>query len=154
MNPQNENKKNVYPLMIVLLIGVFLVFSTWAALQAAGLGSRVTDADYYSKGLRYNTSQVEKRAAETLGWRLETRLDGQALEFRLTDRQGTLVDRAIGAIYLAVPGAAENVHLSAREFDAGRYRINLTDKIKGSVQARLEFERQGARLNRRLLLNL
>lgn len=154
MNPQSENKKNMYPAMIVLLIGGFLVFSTWAALQAAGLGSMVTDTDYYSKGLKYNTSQVEKRAAETLGWRLETRLNGHALEFQLTDRQGTLVERAIGTIYLALPGAAENIHLSAQEFGAGRYRINLTDKIRGSVQARLEFERQGARLHRQLLLNL
>ena len=72
-------KKNIYPAMILLLISCFLIFSTWAAFQAAGLGSKVTDTDYYSKGLKYNTSQVEKRAAEVLGWNLETRLDGRDL---------------------------------------------------------------------------
>src|SRR5210317_571260 len=104
-------KKNFYPSMIMLLIGGFLVFLLWSAFQAAGLGSKVTDADYYSKGLKYNTTQVEKRAAEVLGWNLETRLDGRTLEFHLIDHEGNEVDRATGTLYLAIPGTAENIHL-------------------------------------------
>ena len=147
-------KKNIYPSMILLLIGGFLVFSTWAAFQAAGLGSKVTDTDYYSKGLKYNATQVEKRAAEVLGWNLETRLDGRSLEFRLTNHEGMGVDQAIGSLYLAIPGAAENIHLPLQEITSGNYRINLDDNITGTIQARLELEREGARLNRQLLLNL
>ena len=148
------NKKNIYPAMIILLIGGFLVFLGWSAFQAAGLGSKVTDADYYSKGLKYTTTQVEKRAAEVLGWNLETKLNGRSLEFHLTDGKGGVVDHAVGTIYLAVPGSAENIHLPLQEFASGYYRVNLGNEIKGSIQARLEMERQGARLNRQLLLNL
>ena len=147
-------KTNIYPAMILVLIGCFLIFSTWAAFQAAGLGSKVTDTDYYSKGLKYNTTQVEKRAAEVLGWNLETKLDGRNLEFRLTDNKGEEVHQVVGSLYLAIPGAAENIHLPLQETAPGHYKVNLNDNINGTIQARLELERDGARLNRQLLLNL
>ena len=147
-------KKNIYPLLILLLVSCFLVFLAWSAFQAAELGSKVTDADYYSKGLKYNTTMVEKRAADVLGWSLETRLDGRILEFHLKDHGGRDVDRAVGTLYLAVPGFAENIHLPLQEFASGHYRVKLGDNINGSIQAWLELEREGARLNRQLLLNL
>lgn len=147
-------KMNIYPPMILLLIGGFLAFSGWSAMQASGLGSKVADVDYYSKGLKYNTSQVEKRAAEVLGWQLETRLNGRDLEFHLTDRAGGEVIRANGTLYLAIPATAENIHLPLREAAAGHYLVTLGDNLTGPIQARLELEREGARLNRQLLLNL
>jgi nitrogen fixation protein FixH len=154
MTKTETKKKNIYPPLILLLIGCFLIFSVWAAFQAAGLGSKVTDTDYYSKGLKYNTTQVEKRAAEVLGWNLETRLDRRVLEFYLTDHEGGEVTRAVGFLYLAIPGAAENIHLPLEEVASGHYRVRLDDNISGTIQARLEVEREGARLNRQLLLNL
>lgn len=147
-------KKNIYPPLILLLISGFLVFLVWSAFQAAGFGSRVTDADYYSKGLKYNTTQVEKRAAEVMGWNLETRLNGRSLEIRLIDSDGDAVDHAVGSLYLAIPGAAENIRLPLKEIDPGLYQVSLEDKLYGAVQARLELEREGARLHRQLLLNL
>ena len=147
-------KRNIYPPMILLLIGGFLIFSSWSAFQATGLGSKVTDADYYSKGLKYNTTQVEKRAAEVLGWSLETKLNGRNLEFRLTDREGGEVDQVTGTLYLTIPGTAESIHLPMQEVAAGYYQVNLSDNLNGTIQARLELEREGARLNRQLLLNL
>jgi len=147
-------KKNIYPLLILLMIGGFLLFLAWSAFQAAGLGSKVTDADYYSKGLKYNTTVVEKRAAEVLGWRLETLLKERILQFHLTDRDGGAVDKAIGTLYLAIPETAENIHLPLQEISAGYYQVSLADGITGTIHARLEVERQGARLNRQLLLNL
>lgn len=147
-------KKNLYPTMIILLICGFLIFLIWSAFQANGLGSKVTDADYYSKGLKYNSTQVEKQAAEVLGWHLETRLDGRTLEFLLTDNKGKKVDQAVGTLYLAIPDMAENIHLPLQEVSSGYYRVNLDENFKGTIQARLELEREGARLNRQLLLNL
>ena len=147
-------KKNIYPAMILLLLGAFLVFSVWSAFQAAGLGSKVTDADYYSKGLKYNATQVEKRAAIVLGWKLSTELVGRTLRFRLLDREGKVVDRAVGSLYLAIPGAAENIHIPLQEVAAGVYQVDLPGDFTGAIQTRLEFERDGARLNRQLLLNL
>lgn len=149
-----QEKINIYPSLILLLISCFLIFSTWAAFQAAGLGSKVTDTDYYSKGLKYNTTQVEKRAAEVLGWNLESRLNGRYLEFHLTDDKGKEVDQAIGSLYLAIPDTAENIHLPLREITSGHYQVKLKDDIKGAIQARLEIKREGAQLNRQLLLNL
>ena len=140
--------------MILLLICGFLLFLFWSAFQAAGLGSKVTDGDYYSKGLKYNTSIVEKRAAEVLGWNLEVRLDGRTLDFHLMDHEGAEIDRAVGTLYLAIPGMAENIHLPLQEVASGYYRVKLDDNISGTIQARLELERQGARLHRQLLLNL
>ncbi|MFC1827051.1 FixH family protein [Thermodesulfobacteriota bacterium] len=151
---KETKKKNFYPTMIMLLIVGFIVFLVWSAFQAAGLGSKVTDADYYSKGLKYNSTQVEKRAAEVLGWNLETRLDGRTLEFHLFNHEGGKVDRAVGTLYLAIPGMAENIHLPLQEVASGYYRVKLGDNINGTIQARLELEREGARLNRQLLLNL
>ena len=148
------NKKNIYPTMIMLLLGSFLIFSLWSAMQAAGLGSKVSDAAYYSKGLKYNSSQVEKRAAEVLGWQLETRLNGRDLEFHLTDQDGLEVDRVAGTLYLAIPDMAENIHLPIQAVASGYYQVKLDDNITGTIQARLDLEREGARLNRQLLLNL
>lgn len=149
-----ERKTNCYPAMIVLLVSGFLVFLAWSAFKAAGLGSRVTDADYYSKGLKYNATQVERRAAEVLGWSLETRLDGRILELRLADGKNGRVDRAVGFLSLAIPGSAENIRLPLQETVPGLYRVDLGDRIRGAVQASLELERDGACLSRRLLLNL
>ena len=52
-------KKNSYPLLILLLIGSFLCFSVWSAMRAIDAGPEVTDADYYSKGLRYNSTLLD-----------------------------------------------------------------------------------------------
>jgi len=147
-------RKNLYPVLILLLLGSFLLFSTWAAFQAAGLGSKVADADYYSKGLRYNTTLVEKRAAAVLGWDLTTTLNGRTLDFQLRSRDGSAVDQANGSLYLAIPGAAENIHLPLHEVAAGHYRIELDAALHGAIQARIDIEQNGARLNRQLLLNL
>ena len=140
--------------MIMLLIGGFILFLVWSGFQAAGLGSKVTDAAYYSKGLKYNTTQVEKRAAEVLGWNLKTRLTGRTVKFHLTNSKGGDVDMAVGKLYLAIPDRAENIHLPLAEVTSGHYQVKLDENISGTIQARLEMERNGARLNRQLLLNL
>lgn len=147
-------RKTMYPHMLMLLAGGFFLFCGWAAFRANVLGSKVIDADYYSKGLKYNSSQLEKRAAESIGWQLETRLNGRDLEFHLTDRAGAGISRAAGTLYLAIPGSAENIYLPVQEISAGAYRVRLADNLKGAIQARLELAREGARLNRQLLLNL
>ena len=40
-----------------------------------------------------------------------------------------------------------------QEVDAGTYLLHLTDSMTGEMTARVEFERNGARINRQLLLN-
>jgi nitrogen fixation protein FixH len=147
-------KKNAYPLFIILLIGCFLVFSVWSAKRAIDAGPEVTDADYYSKGLKYSSTVLEKRAAAVLGWKVETQLIGRTLEFRLSDKDGKPVEAANGNIFLYLPGSTSSKQMPLQETEPGVYIFNLTAGMMGEMTARLEFEHNGARINRQLLLNL
>ncbi|NOR49793.1 MAG: hypothetical protein GQ530_02005 [Desulfuromonadales bacterium] len=147
-------KKNFYPLLILLLLGSFLCFSVWSAMRAADLGPQIADTDYYSKGLKYSSTLVEKRAAAVLGWTVSTRLVGRTLEFHLSDKQGQPVRAAKGTLLLYLPEAASSIRFPLQEIDTGVYQLHLTAGMTGEMTARLEFEREGARLNRQLLLNL
>lgn len=148
------NRKNIYPLLILLLIGGFLCFSTWAALRTAASRPQVTDTDYYSKGLRYTSTLLEKQAAEVFGWTVATRLAGRTLQFELSDKQGQPVSAAKGTLLLYLSQAQANQTFPLLETGPGIYQLQLTAAMTGEMSARLEFERDGARLNRQLLLNL
>lgn len=147
-------KKNSSPLFIILLISCFLGFSVWAAMRAIDAGPEVTDADYYSKGLRYSSTLLEKKAAEVLGWEVKTRQVGRTLEFRLIDKDGKPVEHARGDIFLYLKGLNASKKLPLQETRDGIYTFSLTAEMKGEMNARLEFEQNGARINRHLLLNL
>jgi nitrogen fixation protein FixH len=147
-------KKNIYTGLIILLLAGFLCFSVWAALQAAAAKPQVTDADYYSKGLKYTSTLLERQAAVVLGWTVATELQGRTLLFRLSDKQGQPVSAARGALFLYLPADASSVSLPLQEIDPGIYQLHLTADMTGEMNARLEFERDGARINRQLLLNL
>ncbi|MBW2689646.1 MAG: FixH family protein [Deltaproteobacteria bacterium] len=147
-------KKNFYPLLILLLLGSFIFFSVWSGMRAVNLGPQVTDPDYYSKGLKYSSTLVEKRAAMVLGWTVSTRLVGRTLQFSLSDKQGQPVRAAKGALFMYLPESESSIRFPLQEVDAGLYQLNLTTNMTGEMTARLEFERDGARLNRQLLLNL
>lgn len=147
-------KKNFYPCLILLLLVSFLCFSTWSAMRAAESGPEVTDADYYSKGLKYTSTLLEKRAAATLGWTVSTRLTGRSLLFRLSDKEGQSVRSAQGTIFLYLPKKASRSQFPLQEIDPGIYQFNLTADMTGEMNARLEFIYGGARLNHQLLLNL
>jgi len=146
--------RNLYRPLIVLLLGSFLAFSAWAAWQAAERGSQVTDRDYYSKGLKYNSSLVEKRAAEVLGWSLATEIAGQSLIFQLADSDHQSVAGARAILHLYLPDTRNGRAFTLDEFSAGEYRLELPAGLSGSMRARVSFERDGARLNRQLQLNL
>ena len=147
-------KKGFYPSLILLLIGSFLCFSVWSAMRAADMGPQVSDANYYSKGLKYSSTMVEKRAAIVLGWKVTTQLTDRTLEFQLEDKQGQPVKSAKGIIFLYLPDKASSMQFPLQEIAAGVYQFNLTSSMTGEMNARLEFELDGARLSRQLLLNL
>jgi len=76
-------KTNLYPAFILLMIASFIGFLAWSAMRASDSGPQVTDADYYSKGLRYTSTVLEKRAAAVLGWRVDTQLSGRTLRLKV-----------------------------------------------------------------------
>ena len=147
-------KKNIYPILILLLISSFLCFSVWSAMRAADQGPQVTDANYYSKGLRYTSTLLEKQAAATHGWEVSTQLIRRTLQYQLSDKKGQPVRSANGILSLYLQEEASSIRFPLQEIEPGLYQLKLTSRMTGEMSARLEFEREGARLNRQLLLNL
>ena len=147
-------KTNLYPIFILLMIGSFIGFLTWSAMRASDSGPQVTDADYYSKGLRYTSTVLEKRAAAVLGWRVDTQLSGRTLRLHLSDKEGQPVSSAKGVIAIYMRNLGETISFPLQEVSGGTYQIHLTDSMTGEMTAQVEFERDGVRLNRQLLLNL
>jgi nitrogen fixation protein FixH len=138
-------------LLVPLLLCSFLVFSGWAAYQAATRVSDISDRDYYSNGLKYNSTMLEKRAAAVLGWELHSELIDGVLIQRLTNHEGEPVSGAQGLLELQYRGALLIVPLE--ESDPGVYRAQLP-QLSGETLIRAEFDHDGARILRRLLLTL
>jgi nitrogen fixation protein FixH len=140
---------------IILIIGAgFLALSAWSIYRASHETSAVTDRDYYSHGLRYNETLLEKKAAETLGWTIDVTLTGRRLLAELRDKDGRPVDAATGTILIYEPQQGASRMLPMQEISSGRFALDLTDDLSGTINALVEFERSGARLKRLLLLNL
>ena len=97
---------------------------------------------------------LEKRAAAVLGWRVDTQLSGRTLRLHLSDKEGQPVSSAKGVIAIYMRNRGETISFPLQEVSAGTYQMHLTDSMTGEMTARVEFERDGARLNRQLLLNL
>lgn len=141
-------------MIIMLLIGSFIVFLGWSAYQAATRGSDIADRDYYSKGLRYNTTLIEKQAASVLGWKVEVALREHTFDIVLRDRQNLPVSSGEAKLYLYLSSASAPIELGLSEIRPGTYRRVLPDDLSGEIRARLDLNREGARISRNLLLNL
>ena len=72
----------------------------------------------------------------------------------LSDKDGQPVSSAKGVISIYMRTRGESMLFPLKEVSAGTYQFNLSDSMTGEMAARVEFERNGARLNRQLLLNL
>ncbi len=147
-------RKNPYVLFILLLLVSFLIFSVWSAQRAATRGSRISDPEYYSKGLKYNNTRVEERAAASQGWTLETVIEQKTLHFKLFDRKNLAIEHAAGKLTLFLGEQKRILRLPLKETRPGRYVVSLPAGTSGSLQAQVEFEKQGALINRQLLVNL
>ncbi len=138
-------------LLIPILLCSFLIFSSWAAYQAATRVSDVSDRDYYSKGLKYNSTLIEKKAASSLGWQLRSEFsDGRLVQY-LTNSEGLPVSGATGLLKLQDRDALLIVPLE--ETQPGIYHADLPH-LTATQMARAEFELNGARILRHLLLAL
>jgi len=146
--------KHFYPTFIALLLGSFLIFCGWSAYRAATHGSRIADRDYYTKGLKYNSTLVEKQAARALGWNLKTELHVRELRIRLTDRQGLPVSGASGKLFFFQEQDRSATPLPLTEVDPGTYLAQLPADLQGEIAVQIAFEHSGARINRKLLLNI
>jgi nitrogen fixation protein FixH len=140
--------------LIFALMAGFVLMSTWSFYRAAKGTSAVTDRDYYSHGLRYNQTLLERQAAASLGWQVVTQLDGRILTIRLHDRDQRGVTGATGTLTLLGAGPLSNQEFVLREIAAGSYQTELPVALHGQLSAEMAFHRDGARLSKRLLFAL
>lgn len=149
----NTLRNRIAPLLICLLIAVFLLFLIWSWQRAVTLGTRVSDREYYSKGLKYNHTLIEKRAAKTLGWNVSADLQSRLLRLELRDGNNRPVAGAKGLLRLSRHAErAENFKLN--EISPGSYQLQLPSSLSGELRAQVEFEHDGALLTKQLLMNL
>ena len=89
-----------------------------------------------------------------VGWRVDAHLSGRTLRLQVSDKQGKPISSAKGIVSIYMRNRGETISFPLREVSAGTYQLQLTDSMTGEMTARVEFERDGARLNRQLLLSL
>jgi len=143
---------NRWPHLLLLLGLLFLGLTGWSVYRSATGVSAVTDRHYYSHGLRYNDSLVEKQAAESLGWQVAVSLENGYLASQWTGKDGQPV--AGGDARLVIPDSnRSDITLLLKEDAAGRYGTNLPGELQGETPALLTFSHGGATLRRTLLLN-
>ena len=138
---------------LLLLIGVgFLGLTAWSIYRAGQETSAVTDRDYYSHGLRYNETMLERKAAESLGWSTAIELTGTGLVIRLRDKHDQPVAGAVGVLTLFSTSQEPVLTIPLSEATTGHYAALLPAGRRGELPAEISFERDGARLSKRLLL--
>ena len=145
---------NRWILLLLLIFAGFAVLSAWSFFRAARGASPVTDRSYYSHGLRFNQTLLEQKAAGTLGWQVEATLHGRQLQLLLTDQSRQPVSAARTSATVTGGTQGEPLHLPFTEQAAGSYAVVLPDSLRGEVSALISFERDGARLDRQLLIAL
>lgn len=148
------NNSGSIPWLPLLIGGGFLALMGWSLFLAGTRSSGVVDRDYYSHGLKYNQTRLERQASASLGWNATARLAGGALIVRLQDRDRQAVAKARGRLTFPAIGARQRRVLGLRETAPGTYRAELPAELHGDQAATIMFEREGARLNKRLLLAL
>jgi nitrogen fixation protein FixH len=147
-------RPNRWPLLIIALAIGFFALSAWSFHRAARGTSAITDADYYSHGLRYNQTLLEQNAAATLGWNTVVTLDGRRLRVVLTDRARQPVSTAHGSLTLHDGSHSEVFQLQLAEASRGVYLATLPQHLRGELTGRIDFEQVGTRLSKQLLLSL
>lgn len=146
--------RNRWPQLIVILLAGFLSLTAWSFHRAAREASAVTDSDYYGHGLRFDQTQLERKKAASLGWDAQATLSGRQLRVTLRDRRQRPVTNAAAELTLAAVSGRPAVRLPLKEDAEGIYSAPLPPALRGEQSAQVDFELDGARLSKRLLLSL
>ena len=146
-----RSKTNPWPRNLVVLGLLFLTLTGWSVYRAATRVSDVLDQDYYSHGLRFNDSLIERQAAQGLGWTLATEVRDGWLRCRLNGVDGRPVTGGGGDLLLRRDG---EYRFPLEERGPGLYVVRLPPELSGEFSAQLILGRDGAHMRRNLLLNL
>ncbi|MBU0479991.1 MAG: FixH family protein [Proteobacteria bacterium] len=154
MNKDRGKTTNVWPFLVIFIGISFLGVTGWSIYRATLGVSPVTDPEYYSHGLKYNQSNIEIKAAEASGWALSTVLKGQELVVNLVTHSGQAVTGCKGDIIIYSNSNARRLELELVEQSPGRYSMLFPENLTGSITGDLSLHREGARITRRLIVNL
>jgi len=144
---------NCWPFLLIFLGLLFLGLTGWSVHRSVTGVSEVTHRDYYSHGLRYNATLLEKAAAESLGWEIGLSLQKGFLVSRWSSRNGEPISG--GEARLVIPdGNRPDITVPLTEEAPGRYGARLPAGLRGEISAMLTFSHGGATLRRPLLLNI
>lgn len=146
-------RRNPWPFLIVGLVVGFLALTAWSFLRATQGASAVTDRNYYSHGLHFEQTVLEQKTAATLGWMAQLSLTDRQLRIVLKDQRQLPVTAARATLTLS-GGSHGEMRLPLEEQAAGAYLAQFPAALHGEQVARLDFERDGARLSKRLILSL
>jgi nitrogen fixation protein FixH len=142
------------PWLPLLIGGGFCVLMLWSIFLASQRTSAVIDRDYYSHGLRYNESLLERQAAATIGWTTSTRLLGRTLITEVRDRDHEPVTRAHGTLKLLESAGKPTRQFVLDEIEPGSFQVELPADLHGEQPVEIQFDLAGARLSKRLLVTL
>jgi len=148
------NKLKKIPWLLLLIGGGFCILMIWSIFLASQRTSAVIDRDYYSHGLRYNETLLERQVAAALGWTTSTRLSGRVMTVQLRDRDHEPVVRAHGTLNLLESYDQQVRHLVLEEIEPGTFQAEFPENLHGEQPVEMLFDLAGARLSKRLLLSL
>lgn len=140
---------------LIILLGIgFLALTGWSIYLAARGASAVTDADYYSHGLRYNQTLLEQKAAVSLGWDAAPEIHDRRVTIQLRDRDQRGVAGAHGTLAILKSGKPQDRILAFTEIGPGIYQAEFPAGTQGEQPVEVTFQRDGASLSKRLLFSL
>lgn len=146
--------RNHWPVLIIVLIAGFLSLTAWSFYRASRGASAVTDNDYYSHGLRFEQTMLEQKAAASLGWAMQTSLNGRQLRVQLTDHRQQPVTAARAELTMSGDSQGKSLRFVLAENAGGAYLVQFPATLHGELTARIDFERDGAHLSKQLILAL
>ena len=148
---------NPWPWIIAVIGLAFSTVTAWSIYRAGQGVSSVTDPRYYSHGLKYNSTSLETKAAQSLGWTITPAAASppRGIAFSLRDGDGAPIRGADGQITLASEAAGTRQPvIPLRETTPGIYRADLPPGLPPTVNAAISIGRDGARIRRRLIISL
>jgi len=150
-----KKEKNYWPLAILGIGILFILVTAWSVYKAAISVSSVTDPGYYSHGLKYNNTSIEILAASTLGWKVRSEVADDTISIALVDGESKPVSGATGQLTLRhISGDHPHETMHLKELTLGVYSTELPGSVSQSTVATLALDKQGASIQRQILINL
>jgi len=153
----NMNAMNTrWPVFIITLGLAFVAFSWWSLERAASGVSPVSDPNYYSHGLKYNSTNLEIQTAEALQWTVTPTVKGRALTVQVNDAKQVGISGGYGALTVQFEGAGQSPLPPLPLMDGGQglYAVTIPAGLPRTLSANLTLTKDQATVQRRLLINM